>query len=980
MAFLYRYSIRHPVSVIVVAIVAVAAVAPGVLRLQLRTDGHALVPTGAPEIQVDRSIREAYDNEDPIVVLIRSHDEDGLFNVHTLRLVEELTEAFRLTRGVSPPDVAELTEALKRLQGGVPPSEAALTEALHQVEYLEPCDVAELTAALEQLEGVRPLDAAKLTEVLQQIQGIEPVDVTSLATEHGDRVRPGTLIFRRFLEPMPTTREELERLRNDLRAIEIYNGTLVSYDETATSILVAVPTGADRTEFFRTIRDIVAAKGPLAEEVHVIGAPVAEALLGTHILEDLGVPTAVLGHRTWGGAEDGGWTMPRTLYELRVLIGRRIGLVPIALALMAVVFLLSFRSVPAVVLPLIEVGACLVFVFGLMGYLSVPVYLTIAVLPVILTAIGVADEVHIFARYLEQLRARPDEASTEVLTATMTEMSVPVVKTSVTTAVGFLSFALSPIAPVQAFGVFTAVGIIFCMLWSLTVIPAKLALIGPGRLIKRRGYAGTSVRRTPLFARLGAMVVRGRYWVIVTALVVTVAASFGVRRIVVQDSWIDGFAPDSEFYQATELFNDQFLGTHILLVSVDAKQGEPITGVVEADAVFHHGVRVAVDVVDDPATLVGRRIVLRRSDAPPEGFKTINRRRMRYTLETRIEGAAREGDQIVINTARRSGPPKLALRLTDDVRVEFEITRQPMMQPEVIRRIGELEAFIETHTEEAVGGVIGTATYMETTEFMTRGRKEGSRQIPDHTDRIRWLWGRYRQVRGEARLKQVVDELYDRSLVTIFLKNANFVATARLMEEIREYEREHLTPHGMKLTFAGDVAVSQTLIEAIVTTQVRSLIGSLIGIFLVTALMGRSLGWGVLCVLPCALAVFVNFAVMGWWGMPLGVATSMFAGMTLGIGVDYAIHLLERYRLSRSRGLDVESALTDAVSATGPAVLIDALAVAIGFGVMTLSQVPANARLGGLLVLSIINCFAATLLLLPALVRLFRIGARLSAR
>ncbi len=65
MAFLYRYSIRHPVSVIVVAIVAVAAVAPGVLRLQLRTDGHALVPTGAPEIQIDRSIRDAYDNEDP---------------------------------------------------------------------------------------------------------------------------------------------------------------------------------------------------------------------------------------------------------------------------------------------------------------------------------------------------------------------------------------------------------------------------------------------------------------------------------------------------------------------------------------------------------------------------------------------------------------------------------------------------------------------------------------------------------------------------------------------------------------------------------------------------------------------------------------------------------------------------------------------------------------------------------------------------
>ena len=58
------------------------------------------------------------------------------------------------------------------------------------------------------------------------------------------------------------------------------------------------------------------------------------------------------------------------------------------------------------------------------------------------------------------------------------------------------------------------------------------------------------------------------------------------------------------------------------------------------------------------------------------------------------------------------------------------------------------------------------------------------------------------------------------------------------------------------------------------------------------------------------------------------------------------------------------------MKATGPAIFIDALAVALGFGVMMLSQVPANARLGGLVVLSIVSCFAATLLLLPALMRI----------
>ncbi len=130
---------------------------------------------------------------------------------------------------------------------------------------------------------------------------------------------------------------------------------------------------------------------------------------------------------------------------------------------MLLVFFAAFRSVAAAVIPLIEVGACLVTVFGLMGWCGVPIYLTVAVMPVILTSMGVADEIHIFHHYAELLRATPGQPQRTTLRTALDEMWVPVVKTSVTTAIGFLSFALSPLGPVQAFGLFTAVGIIFCM-------------------------------------------------------------------------------------------------------------------------------------------------------------------------------------------------------------------------------------------------------------------------------------------------------------------------------------------------------------------------------------------------------------------------------------------------------------------------------------------------------------------------------------
>src|SRR6185437_15101269 len=141
----------------------------------------------------------------------------------------------------------------------------------------------------------------------------------------------------------------------------------------------------------------------------------------------------------------------------------------------------------------------------------------------------------------------------------------------------------------------------------------------------------------------------------------------------------------------------------------------------------------------------------------------------------------------------------------------------------------------------------------------------------------------YGIARGQERLHQIVDTNFWRSLTTVFLKDANFVDTARLMADIRQYEREKLTPKGVRLGFAGDVAVSQSLIHGIVTTQIHSLVWSLLGIYLITSVLGGSWRWGLYCLLPCALAVLIKLAVMGWYGIPLGVATSMFAAMTLGI-------------------------------------------------------------------------------------------------
>lgn len=457
-------------------------------------------------------------------------------------------------------------------------------------------------------------------------------------------------------------------------------------------------------------------------------------------------------------------------------------------------------------------------------------------------------------------------------------------------------------------------------------------------------------------------VARYRYGVLGLIVLVTALTPLGLHRLVVQDSWIDGFDPASEFRRATRLVNEQFHGMHLLWVCLDATK--TLQGEIPPSAVSVARLVLPGNLVDDPAELQGSQFTI-SADAPSSSRHTNAPPRL--TWRSHAEMAARAGSQLVVRTPIEDASPSLWQELAKAGKIRIEMEAQAHLKPAMIRTAADLASFIRQRRPYAVGGVLGPGDYLATTRFMVRPTDPKARVLPDSAGETKMLWDYYRIARGRERLRQVVTTNYAQSITTVFLKDANFISTAHLMDDLRAYEREHLAPQGVKLGFAGDVAVSQSLITGIVATQLQSLFWSLVGICAVTAVLGRSLRWGVYCVLPSTLAVVINFAVMGWFGIPLGVATSMFAGMTLGIGVDFAIHVLEGYGLAQANGLSQPDAMSRAMSLTGLPVLVNTIAIALGFGVLMLSQVPANARLGMLVVLGLVDCLIASLLLLPVL-------------
>ena len=817
----------------------------------------------------------------------------------------------------------------------------------------------------------------ELTADCLKIPGIRAEHVMSLATEPSFRMRPGTLIHETLLEPPSKTEKEFSQLREDLRQIQLYTSTVIAPDEKATVILVGVPPDSDRARLYQQIRTIVNGRRDRPETISVTGAPVAESLLGIHILEDLGVPRALLGTSTRSEKEISGWKMPKNLYELRLLVARKAGLVPVAIVVMMLIFLASFRSFVAMLLPLPGVGATILFAFGLMGWCGVPVYLTIAVMPVLLTATGVTNDIYLFSRYFGMLRERPNSKRKDILREAFETMAGPVAATSLTAAIGFFSFAFSPLTPVQAFGIFTGLGVLFGLFFSFTAVPAMLALISPKSKVQSpkpievtaAGQGGAAM--SGWLADFGDAVMRRRWWV--TAFIVAVMAltPFGLKKLQVQDSWTDAFDPDSEFRRATKLVNEEFYGMHLLFVSFDLPA--IIKGEVAGSAVARDGLILPGNLVGQPAVIAGSPVTIRRAG---ESITRTSTSTIPTEWRSHIEMVSVMGTNVAVRIPPSEIPESVWRELAKAEKVGFEILAHSQVRPEIIKEIADLGAFIRERKQYAVGGVLSPFDYLSTTRFMARPNDPQARVLPNDAGEIKLMWDYYGLARGRERLHQIVDTNYWQSLTTVFLKDANFVDTASLMSDLRGYERERLAPKGIKLGFAGDVALSQSLIRGIVSTQMQSLAWSLLGIFLVTSLLGRSWRWGVYCVLPSVLAIVIKFAVMGWTGIPLGVATSMFAAMTLGIGVNCAIQLLGAYDLGRAEGLATSRAMIKAMKLSGPAALINTLAVSTGFGVLMLSQVPANARLGFLVVLGLAGCFILTMLVLPVLLRIWPLTQR----
>jgi len=304
-----------------------------------------------------------------------------------------------------------------------------------------------------------------------------------------------------------------------------------------------------------------------------------------------------------------------------------------------------------------------------------------------------------------------------------------------------------------------------------------------------------------------------------------------------------------------------------------------------------------------------------------------------------------------------------------DVMIETP-ARDDLHKPEHLKRIAELQDFLET-----LPHVNGTTSIVDVIKQMHKAvneNRESAYRIPDDPFLIAQLFLLYNASGDPTELESRIDHDHKRALVRAQVDRSTFHNNQVIVPKAREYVAEEFNAEGIKGTVDGRVNVDYEWIGGIADNHAKSVALSFGAVLLAACLVFRSLSAGLLAALPVGLAVLLVYAVMGFGGIWLGVGTSMFAAIAIGLGVDFAIHTVDRLRTRIAEGGFTDDAILGLYPDTGRALLFNFLAVALGFGVLTTSDVPPLIKFGSLVAVAVSTAFIAAMTVVPALVKRLR--------
>ncbi|MCF7801439.1 MAG: MMPL family transporter, partial [Candidatus Marinimicrobia bacterium] len=297
------------------------------------------------------------------------------------------------------------------------------------------------------------------------------------------------------------------------------------------------------------------------------------------------------------------------------------------------------------------------------------------------------------------------------------------------------------------------------------------------------------------------------------------------------------------------------------------------------------------------------------------------------------------------------------------------IVEGDIRDPGVLKQIDAIQSYLDTIPD--IGYTMSLVDFIKEMNVAMHNNDGAYYRIPESRELVAQFLLLYSFESSEGTLDTYVDYDYYQAQVVIRISTFDVDRMVDIEKQLNRFLDENIRVDNQPQAEGYAVLIAH-LIPMMVNGQIRSLFVSLFFVAVIVGIFFRSGMAALLSVLPLTTGVVSVFGLMGYFDVYLNAGTSMLSSIVVGVGIDYTIHFLYRFRLEIRQGASDLDALHTTLRTTGQGILFNAMAVMVGFSVNMLSNFLPIYFFGWLILVSILVCTIGAMTLLPGLLMQLR--------
>ncbi len=628
----------------------------------------------------------------------------------------------------------------------------------------------------------------------------------------------------------------------------------------------------------------------------------------------------------------------------------------ISLALVFALFILAFRMWTAPLLAIINLILGIIWTSGFIAITIGRLNLFTLMFAVILIGLGIDFAIHLNAAFST---ARSQGKNVEEALREMFKQAGPGVATGAfTTAAAFLALALTGLDALVELGVVLGAGILLTLLASLTVLPSMYAVhsYASDRYGRNKDKKPKPVRLAFGFlARIGEIIQKRPWPVLVGFLVVTAGFGWAFRGASFEPDMLEMEPADmpSVLLHRDILKRFEIHPDYGMVISKSLEETRPIVKKLKKNRLVGRVDAITELVPSEKEQKKRARIVKQIAE------------RMKKMVEPRVTVGLPGAAAIV-------EPPEFTTReaVSDD------------QAKQLLSELGRLQMNIQEIGQLAFASV--KKRLQRTCDRLTGGEDKSFSQILGLKERLAKMSDLPRKMAVYERaylpkLAEKIEKMADTSPITLdtlpesikeryMSKQGNNLVTVYSSVDLWHEGKTELFLQATRKAsdrVTGTAMMMDKLIKLIGSKGLMATFLALGAVFIILLLDFRHLGYAILGMMPLLAGFTWMVGIFVLLGKKFDVANVEALPLILGIGIDDAVHVLHAVRRQGVR------AMPDVLRHTGRALLLTSLTTGIAFGSIAFASHRGMAGMGLLLVLGVASCFIASVVFLPALMRIF---------